>query len=137
MAAGGRERRRSLLFDATEFTELTSRPGELREIQSTQSVPTQPKLSFSPSFSLKRSGSIAVKNVLSAFSKLPPQDTWLRSGVVERQTVSSDTLWLPRLMILTEDDIIFAKEDTDLVLDQLALKNVTFIGKVQAAARNP
>ena len=34
-------------------------------------------------------------------------------------------------MILTEEDIIFAKEDTDLVLDQLALKNVMFVGKVQ------
>jgi hypothetical protein len=47
--------------------------------------------------------------------------------------MSSDTLWLPRLMILTEDDIIFAKEGTDLVLDQLALNHVTFIGKVVCA----
>ena len=33
-------------------------------------------------------------------------------------------------MILTEHDFIFAKEGTDIVLDRLALKNVTFIGKV-------
>ncbi len=116
----GRERRRSLLFDATEFTEISSSP---------PSTLTLPKSSYA-SFSLKRTGSSVVK-VLSAFSKLPPEEKWLRSGVVERQTMSSDTLWLPRLMILTEDDIIFAREGTDLVLDQLALKNVTFINKVE------
>jgi hypothetical protein len=127
MMGGGKDRRRSLLFDATEFTELTA-----REIPSPQIV-QPPKLTYSSSFTMKRTGSTAVK-VLSAFSKLPPEDKWLRSGVVERQTMSSDTLWLPRLMILTEDDIIFAKEGTDLVLDQFALKYVTFIGKVRAVA---
>ncbi len=125
MVSGGRERRKSILFDATEFTELTS-----REVPSIQSVQNIPKNAFT-SFALKRTGSSVVK-VLSAFAKLPPVDKWLRSGVVERQTMSSDTLWLPRLMILTEDDIFFAREGTDLVLDQLALKNVTFISKVRA-----
>ena len=128
----GRERRRSLLFEATEFSELTAK-------ESPQLTPAFPNLraisAFSHSFSFKRTASVADGKVLNAFSRLPPTDQWLRSGIVERQTVSSDMVWLPRLMILTNQDLIFAKEGTDIVLDRLALKNVTFIGKVEQQMR--
>ena len=123
----GRGRRSSLLFEGAEFSELT------RDVpaQNPSAFSSFKALSgFSQSFSLKRSNSDG--KVLNAFSRLPPQDQWLRSGIVERQTVSSDMVWLPRLMILTEQDLLFAKEGTDIVLDRLALNNITFIGKVLA-----
>ena len=131
----GRERRRSLLFDATDFTELTARdhpPPHPAAFSNAKSLISNSfsmgKVGFASSFSFKRAASVGT--VLNAFSKLPPSDQWLRSGIVERQTVSSDMVWLPRLMILTEKDLIFAKEGSDIVLDRLALQNVTFVGKV-------
>ena len=74
--------------------------------------------------------SSGLRKVLGAFATIPPNDLWLRSGIVERQTVSTDMHWLPRLMILTSDAIIFAKEGSDVILDKLPLKNVSFVGKV-------
>jgi hypothetical protein len=133
----GRERRTSLLFDATDFSELTARETPPRHPASFSQLPkglastgsfTNRLASFSGSFAVKRTASVGA--VLNAFSKLPPEEQWLKSGIVERQTVSSDMVWLPRLMVLTESDIIFAKEGSDIILDRLALQNVTFIGKV-------
>ena len=49
--------------------------------------------------------------------------------------VSTDTLWLPRLMILTSDAIIFTKAGVDVVLDRFPLTNVTFVGKVNIQIR--
>lgn len=72
----------------------------------------------------------SMRKVLGAFGTIPTQETWLKSGIVERQTVSTDMLWLPRLMILTSDAIVFAKEGSEVVLDRFPLKNVTFVGKV-------
>ena len=154
MASGpirDRERRRSLLFDATDFTELTYRDSTA---QNSSAIPNAKSLAsssvsifsnakslasnsltisktlgaFPSPKSMKRATSVGT--VLNAFSKLPPTDQWLRSGIVERQTVSSDMVWLPRLMVLTEGDLIFAKEGSDIVLDRLALQHITFIGKV-------
>lgn len=127
----GRERRRSLLFDATDFTELTARD----HLTARDRLPQHP-VAFSPkslggnslTIAFKRAASIGT--VLNAFSKLPPKESWLRSGIVERQTVSSDMVWLPRLMVLTDESLFFAKEGSDIILDRLSLQNVTFIGKV-------
>jgi hypothetical protein len=66
-------------------------------------------------------------------SRLPLSSRWIRSGVVERQTVSTDVQWQPRLMVLTENDIFFAKPESDVVLDKLSLSQVAFVGKVDTA----
>ena len=121
-----RGRRSSLIFEGADFSELNA-----REITPQYSSPFSAKTLGGGSASFYWRGSSATDGrVLNTFSSLPPSNQWLRSGIVERQTVSSDMVWLPRLMILTEHDFIFAKEGTDIVLDRLALKNVTFIGKV-------
>ena len=121
-----RGRRSSLIFEGADFSELNA-----REIMPQYSSPFSAKTLGGGSASFYWRGSSATDGrVLNTFSRLPPSNQWLRSGIVERQTVSSDMVWLPRLMILTEHDFIFAKEGTDIVLDRLALKNVTFIGKV-------
>ena len=86
------------------------------------------------SIALKHTGS-GMRKVLGAFSSIPPKQSWLRSGIVERQMVSTDTLWLPRLMILTSDAIIFTKAGVDVVLDRFPLTNVTFVGKVNIQIR--
>ena len=67
------------------------------------------------------------------FARLPPKSKWTHSGLVERQTVSTDVSWQSRMMVMTTDTIYFAKPDSDLVLDQFALKLVSFIGKVDKA----
>ena len=69
----------------------------------------------------------------SLFSKLPPERTWIRHGLVERQTMSADVQWHPRLMILTAHDIIFARQNTDVIVDRLHLKDITFVSKVDRA----
>ena len=66
-------------------------------------------------------------------ARLPLSSRWIRSSLVERQTVSTDVQWQPRLMVLTDTDIYFAKPDSDIVLDKLPLRNVTFFGKVDTA----
>ncbi len=69
----------------------------------------------------------------SLFSKLPPERTWIRHGLVERQTMSADVQWHPRLMILTAHDIYFARPNTDVIVDRLHLKDITFVSKVDRA----
>ena len=69
-----------------------------------------------------------LQQVLGAFAKVPSMELWLKSGIVERQTVSADMQWLPRLMILTSDAVLFAKEGSDVILDKLPLKNIAFVG---------
>ena len=69
---------------------------------------------------------------LSLFSKLPPEHTWIRHGLVERQTMSADVQWHPRLMILTSTDIVFARPNTDLIVDRLHLKDVIVVNKVDS-----
>jgi hypothetical protein len=64
------------------------------------------------------------------FSKLPPSNFWLKSGMVERQTSATDFIWQPRMMILTAEDIIFSKPETDAIVDRLPLRNISFVGKV-------
>ena len=76
-----------------------------------------------------RRGSVATEFV----ARLPSSSGWIRSCIVERQTVSTDVQWQPRLMVLTESNILFAKPDSDVVLDKLSLKNVTFVGQVDTA----
>jgi hypothetical protein len=64
------------------------------------------------------------------FSKLPASRLWLKSGMVERQTSATDFVWQPRMMVLTAQDIIFAKPETDAIVDRLPLRNISFVGKV-------
>jgi hypothetical protein len=64
------------------------------------------------------------------FSKLPPSNLWLKSGMVERQTSATDFVWQPRMMILSAEDIIFAKPETDAIVDRLPLRTISFVGKV-------
>ncbi len=66
-------------------------------------------------------------------ARLPLSSRWIRSGVVERQTASTDVQWQPRLLVLTASDIFFAKPDSDVILDKLPLRNIAFIGKVDTA----
>ena len=80
--------------------------------------------------SLTRANS-SLQQVLGTFAKVPSMELWLKSGIVERQTVSADLQWLPRLMILTSDAVLFAKEGSDVILDKLPLLNITFVGKVR------
>ena len=67
------------------------------------------------------------------FAKLPSSSRWLRSSIVERQTVSTDISWQSRLMVLTSEDVYFAKPDSDLVVDRLPLRCISFISKVDHA----
>ncbi len=69
----------------------------------------------------------------SLFSKLPPERMWIRHGLVERQTMSADVQWHPRLMILSAHDIFFARPNTDVIVDRLHLKDITFVSKVDRA----
>ena len=64
------------------------------------------------------------------FSKLPAKESWVRHGVVERQTVAADISWNPRLMVLTNSDIYFARPETNIVVDRIPIKEVVFIGEV-------
>ncbi len=64
------------------------------------------------------------------FSKLPPESEWLRSGMVERQTSMVDAVWQPRLIVLTATDVLFAKPDSDAIVDRLPLRSITFVGQV-------
>ena len=69
------------------------------------------------------------------FPKLPPESSWLRSGLVERQTSIADAVWQPRLIVLTSSDVVFAKLDSDAVVDRLLLRSITFVGQVRASAQ--
>ena len=64
------------------------------------------------------------------FSKLPPESEWLRSGMVERQTSIADAVWQPRLIVLTATDVLFAKADSDAIVDRLPLRSISFVGQV-------
>ena len=64
------------------------------------------------------------------FSEIPPKSKWLKSGTVDRQTSATDFVWQRRFMILTADDVVFAKPDSDVVVDRLPLLSVNFVGKV-------
>ena len=66
------------------------------------------------------------------FSKLPPESEWLRSGMVERQTSIADAVWQPRLIVLTSTDVLFAKADSDAIVDRLPLRSITFVGQVRS-----
>ena len=64
-------------------------------------------------------------------STFPPKESWLKSGLVERQMLSSDMVWNQRLMVLTSDAIYFSKEGSVIVLDKFELQSVAFVGKVE------
>lgn len=66
----------------------------------------------------------------SLLSDLPPKDTWLEQGIVERRTVHANIIWRERQMILTKDYIYFARIDSDLIVDKISIRDISSIGKV-------
>ena len=97
-------------------------------------IPSSPKSINYGIFSINRTSSGPSRTgsglVLGSNATIPSRETWLRSGNVERQTVSTDMLWLPRLIILTSDSVIFSKEGSDVILDKFPLQNIVYVGKV-------
>ncbi len=115
-----------------EMQELSPKPFRIFS-PATRTPSSAPLTQTCSMISLNKTAS-GLRKVLGAFATLPAKETWLRSELVERQTVSTDRVWLPRLMILTSDAVIFAKEGSDVILDRLPLKNIIFIGKVRLLA---
>jgi hypothetical protein len=66
----------------------------------------------------------------SLLSTLPPKDTWLKRGVVERRTVHANVIWRERQMILTNEKIYFARPDSDLVVDKISIRDIVSVGRV-------
>jgi hypothetical protein len=77
--------------------------------------------------------STSIQDTYELFSKLPLESTWLWSGTVERQTSIADAIWQPRQMVLTEKDVLFAKPDSQNVVDRLPLINIIFVGQVSTS----
>ena len=66
----------------------------------------------------------------SLLSTLPTKDTWIKRGIVERRTVHANVIWRERQMILTMDNIYFARVDSDLVVDKISIDEIVSIAKV-------
>ncbi len=126
------DRQSSLLLTPIEVNpamhELSPKPFRIFS-PATRTASSAPLTQTCSMIALNKTAS-GLRKVLGAFATLPPQETWLRSELVERQTVSTERVWLPRMMILTQDAVIFAKEGSDVILDRFPLKNIIFIGKV-------
>ena len=120
------------LMDAFDF-----KPSRMRESRVRESVvkPSRTKDSGKKvQFSAQEQPSLIRKHVedfnFDLFTKLPPESEWLRNGTVERQTSIADAVWQPRVIVLTAEDVMFAKPDSDAVVDRLPLRNITFVGQV-------
>ena len=74
---------------------------------------------------------------LSLLSTLPARETWLKTGVVERRTVHANVVWRERQMIATEDNIYFARPDSDVVVDKLSIQDIVSVGKVDNVDKGP
>ena len=79
---------------------------------------------------VQRSKSFHIHNESTLLTTLPPKDTWLRDGVVERRTVHANVVWRERQMILTHDNICFARPDCDIIVDKILIKDMVSVGKV-------
>jgi hypothetical protein len=122
-ACSDKRRTRIILPASTEFAVSNQRATKTADV-----LPYQASKMIGTGTMLTRTDS-GLRRVLGAFGTIPSQETWLKSGIVERQTVSTDMRWLPRLMILTSDAIMFVKEGSDVILDHFPLKNIMFLGK--------
>ena len=63
-------------------------------------------------------------------SELPPHDSWIKQGIVERRTVHANAVWRERKMILTESNIFFAKSESSWIMDKILIQDISYIGKV-------
>jgi hypothetical protein len=68
----------------------------------------------------------------SLLSTLPSRETWAKRGLVERRTIHANVIWRERQMILTNDNIYFARPDSDVVVDKLAIEDIISVGKVDS-----
>ena len=66
-------------------------------------------------------------------SRIPSEEQFIRSGLIERLTLSSDVAWLPRLMILTADEILFCLVDSNIVVERFPVASITFAAQVEKA----
>jgi hypothetical protein len=66
----------------------------------------------------------------SLLSTLPPRESWLKRGVVERRTVHANVIWRERQMILTKDAIYFARPDSDVVVDRVSIEEIVSVVRV-------
>jgi hypothetical protein len=71
------------------------------------------------------------RRVSTLFSELPPQDSWIEQGIVERRTVHANVVWRERKMILTKGNIFFARIDSNLIVDKILVRDISYIGKVE------
>ncbi len=62
------------------------------------------------------------------FSKLPPESSWIKHGLVERQTSATRVPWQTRVMILTSNHVLFSKPGSDTAVDKISLSNISFVG---------
>ena len=69
----------------------------------------------------------------SLLSELPPNDTWIQQGIVERRTVHANVVWRERQMILTKNYIYFARIESNLIVDKIQIRDICSIGKVDHA----
>ena len=65
------------------------------------------------------------------FTRLPDDSTWIKNGLVERQTSATHVPWQNRHMILTPNCIIFSKPGSDTAMDTIPLSNISLVGTVE------
>lgn len=68
----------------------------------------------------------------SLLSILPSRETWVKRGLVERRTIHANVIWRERQMIVTNDNIYFARPDSDIVVDKIAIQDIVSVGKVDS-----
>ena len=68
----------------------------------------------------------------SLLTPLPPKETWIETGIVERRTVHANVIWRERQLVLTKDCIYFARIDSDLVVDKIRISEIKSIAKVES-----
>ena len=68
----------------------------------------------------------------SLLTRVPAYASWIRQGIVERKTEYND-MWRERQMMLTSNDISFARPDSDVLVDCISLSDVISVGKVDRA----
>eukprot|EP00960_Hanusia_phi_P048655 759075-Hanusia_phi.AAC.3 len=56
---------------------------------------------------------------------LPHPDLHIRMGTLEKQRVGATVEWEPRTAVLTAQKLYFAKKDTDIILDEIPLQEIT------------
>ncbi|EKX54651.1 hypothetical protein GUITHDRAFT_100126 [Guillardia theta CCMP2712] len=58
---------------------------------------------------------------------LPPPELHIRMGTLEKQRVGATVNWEPRTAVLTAQKLYFSKKDTDIILDEIPLQEISEI----------